>query len=165
MPYTDASLCAFLEQHAIAYQRFDHDAVYTCEQAESVVPASVTAVHTKNLFVRDKKGKRHWLVVTSCGKAVDLKALARIIGADNLSFASAERLQRNLGVTPGAVTILGLANDHAHAVELVVDVDVWNAPALRAHPVVNTATLVLSRGDIVRFCELTGHTPQQVRIP
>ncbi len=165
MPHSDDSLCAFLTRHGLAYRRFDHGPVNTCEEAEPVVPADVEAVHTKNLFVRDKKGKRHWLVVTDCTKTVDLKSLALLIGADNLSFASPDRLQRYLGVTPGAVTMLALINDEAHAVQLVVDAGVWSAPALRAHPLVNTATLVLSHAGIARFCELTGHEPRLIRIP
>jgi Ala-tRNA(Pro) deacylase len=163
--HTDATLCAFLDEHGIAFRRYDHEPVFTCEQAEPVVPADVGAVHTKNIFVRDKKGRRHWLVVTTCAKAVDLKALAGVLGADTLSFASPERLQRLLGVTPGAVTILGLVNDAAHEVELVVDEEVWSAESLRAHPLVNTATLVLSRTGAGRFCALTGHQARVVRVP
>lgn len=165
MPHTDDSLCAFLTQHGIPFRRFDHGPVNTCEEAEPVVPTDVDAVHTKNLFVRDKKGRRHWLVVTDCTKSVDLKALAPGIGADNLSFGSPDRLMRYLGITPGAVTILALINDEPHEVQLVVDADVWSAPAMRAHPLVNTATLVLTHDDVVRFCALTGHEARIVRMP
>lgn len=114
---------AFLSTHAIPYERYDHEAVFTCEQAEKAVPP-IAAAHTKNLFLRDKKGQRHWLLVTLCSKAVDLKQVAGEIGADKLSLGSPERLAKHLGVTPGAVTILALINDPDHAVELVVNDDV-----------------------------------------
>ena len=122
------------------------------------------AVRTKNLFLRDKRARRHVLLVTTCAKSVNLRAFADQIGADNLSFASAERLARYLGVTPGAVTVLGLSNDTARDVELYVDEEVWRAERLHAHPLVNTATLVLTHDGLARFLAHTGHTPAVVRI-
>jgi Ala-tRNA(Pro) deacylase len=147
---------ALLDEHHIAYERYDHAPVFTCDEAERAVPA-MTAAHTKNLFLRDKKGRRHWLLVTLCEKAVDLKQVAERIGADNLSLGSPDRLAKHLGVAPGAVTILALANDPAHAVELIVDQDVWGAGLIRAHPLVNTTTLVIAQADIRRFLAITEH--------
>jgi len=144
----------------IGYRRYDHEAVYTCEQAEQAVPDADPAVaHTKNLFLRDQKGRRHWLLVTSCAKAVDLKALAATIGSDKLGLASPERLARYLGVTPGSVTLFGLVNDLERAVALLVDREVWEAPAWRCHPLVNTATLVVPKAGIEAFLAATGHRP------
>jgi Ala-tRNA(Pro) deacylase len=162
---TDPELCALLDARGIPYRRFDHPAVYTCEEADRLVPKAADGVHTKNLFLRDKKGRRHWLLVTLCEKAVDLKALAPRVGADNLSLGSPERLARFLGVAPGAVTLFGLVNDPDHAVELIVDRDVWEAESLRSHPLVNTATLVLPRSAVEAFLGLTGHSPRLVEVP
>jgi Ala-tRNA(Pro) deacylase len=148
----------------IPYARHDHAPVFTCEEAAAAVPVEPGTSHTKNLFLRDKKGRRHWLLVTDCAKSVDLRQLAPTIGADHLSLGSAERLARYLGVTPGAVTILALINDRDHAVELVIDADVWAAARLRCHPLVNTSTLVITRGDVERFLTLTGHAPAIVRV-
>ncbi len=161
----DRTLCAWLDAEGIPYQRHDHAPVYTCEEVERAVPAAVPGVQTKNLFLRDGKGRRHWLLVTSCDRAVDLKALAPAIGGDRLSLGSPERLARHLGLTPGAVTVLGLVNDPDHAVELVVDRPVWEAPAWRCHPLVNTATLVLEQAEIRRFLERTGHRPRLIEVP
>jgi len=158
-----SDLFAFLTQHAIPYERYDHEPVFTCEQAERAVPP-IAAAHTKNLFLRDKKGQRHWLLVTLCSKAVDLKQVAEAIGADKLSLGSPERLARHLGVTPGAVTILALINDPGHAVELVVDHDVWQAPAIRAHPLVNSATLSIPQPDVRRFLTATGHEARVIQV-
>jgi Ala-tRNA(Pro) deacylase len=158
-----SDLFAFLSEHAIPFERYDHEPVFTCEQAERAVPA-IPAAHTKNLFLRDKKGQRHWLLVTLCSKSVDLKQVAEQIGADKLSLGSPERLAKHLGVTPGAVTILALINDPAHAVELVVDDDVWQAPSIRAHPLVNSATLAIPQPDVRRFIRATGHEAKVIRV-
>jgi Ala-tRNA(Pro) deacylase len=152
-----------LGDNGITYRRYDHDAVFTCEEADRAVPPT-GAAHTKNLFLRDKKGQRHFLLVTLCEKAVDLKRVADQIGADRLSFGSSERLAKHLGVTPGAVTILALINDPGHNVTLYVDDDVWNADAVQAHPLVNTATLVVSQPDLRRFLAATGHDPHVIHV-
>ena len=122
------------------------------------------AARTKNLFMRDRRGKRHLLLVTLCSKAVSIAAFAEISGADRLSFASPERLMNHLGVEPGSVTVLGLVNDARHAVELFIDADVWSAPSLHAHPLRNDATLVLSHDALVRFLAATGHQPRVVTV-
>ena len=153
-----------LDGLGVGYQRFDHPAVFTCEEAERAMPEETEAAHTKNLFLRDQKGRRHWLLVTSCAKQVDLRALAAAIGADKLGLASPERLARYLGLSPGSVTVFGLLNDRDHAVEVVVDRDVWAAATWRCHPLVNTATLVVSRAGIDAFLSATGHRPTVVTV-
>jgi Ala-tRNA(Pro) deacylase len=153
------ALEAQLERLGIPYGRFDHAPVFTCDQATAAIP-DASSVQTKNLFLRDKRGRRHLLLVTSCDKAIDIKTLATQAGADHLSFASPERLMKYLGVEPGSVTVLGLMHDERGAVELYVDADVWHAPLWRCHPLVNSATLVIARVDLERFFEHTGHVPR-----
>ena len=130
-PHPSASLLERLHALGIAYGRADHAPVFTCDEADRAVPAELGGVHTKNLFLRDRKGSHHWLLVTMCEKSVDLKTLSSRVGADGFSLASPERLLRHLGLTPGAVTVLGLVNDPGHAVELLVDRDVWDAASWR----------------------------------
>ena len=152
-----------LTELGISFERHDHAPVFTCEEAERAVP-DTGAVHTKNLFLRDKRGRRHVLLVTTCATVVNVRAFARQVAADNLSFASPERLLRYLGVTPGSVTVLGLVHDAERAVEVVVDDAVWRAPRLHAHPLVNSATLVLTHEGLERFLEHTGHSPRVVTL-
>ena len=149
----------------IEYVRHDHPPVHTCDEAVRALPDVGDAAHTKNLFLRDRKGRRHWLVVTLCGKAVDLRQLAPRLDADGLSFGSAERLAAHLGVTPGAVTALALIADSRHAVELVIDSDAWRHETLCCHPMRNTSTLLLSREALQRFFDFTGHVPRVVPVP
>ncbi len=155
---------AFLRDHGVEFQRVEHPAVFTCEEAEGLCPP-MPGAHTKNLFLRDRKGIRHFLVVVGYRTSVDLKGLKDLLGADKLSFASEERLRSHLCVTPGAATLLGLACDTAHAVELVVDRGVWEAEAVLCHPLVNTATLSISHAGLQHFLAATGHTARVIDVP
>jgi Ala-tRNA(Pro) deacylase len=156
-------LAAFLETHGIRFVRHDHPPVFTCEEELRHVPES-GAARTKNLFMRDRRGRRHLLLVTLCAKSVSIADFAEVAEADRLSFASPERLMKYLGVEPGSVTVLGLVNDEAHAVELYIDAGVWSAPSIHAHPLRNDATLVLLHDDVVRFLAATGHQPRIVTV-
>lgn len=156
-------LFATLAELQIPFERHDHAPVFTCEEAYAAMPGH-EAVQTKNLFMRDKRGRRHILLVTTCEKSVDVKAFAEQADADRLSFASPERMMKYLGVEPGSVTVLGLVNDVENGVELYIDRDVWDTPRWRCHPLVNTATLVLSREDLERFFAHTGHRPNVVSL-
>jgi len=155
---------SFLAENRIAFQRCDHPAVYTVEEAARLVPP-LPGAKTKNLFLRNKPGRRHYLVCVPAAKRVDIKGLCAGIGANGLSFGSADRLKRCLGVEPGAVTLLAIFNDPDGAVSLFVDEDLWRCDAFQFHPLVNTATLVISRPEVARFVELTGHALQVIRVP
>jgi Ala-tRNA(Pro) deacylase len=154
----------FLRAHEIPFERYDHEAVFTCEQADSL-PIPGASAKTKNLFLRDRKGRRHFLVTVDAEKSVDIKALEELLAAKGLSFASAERLGRFLGLTPGSVTLLGVINDARGDVEVVVDEDLWQCDFLQCHPLVNTSTLVMSMDGVRRFLALTGHEPRILCIP
>jgi Ala-tRNA(Pro) deacylase len=154
----------FLAQNDIEYERYDHPAVFTCEQADRLVPP-MSAAKTKNLFLRDRKGQRHFLVVVGYEKVVDLAALSSLLGVSKLSLASQERLRRYLGVDPGSVTILGVVNDLDNQVEVVMDEDLWGSSAFRCHPLVNTSTLAISKENLQRFLDTTGHSVRVVTVP
>ena len=149
---------AFLDAHRFVYKRIEHPAVFTCAEAEAHRPR-LPAISTKNLFLCDKKARRFFLVVTACEKTVKLDKLSTLMGVAYLRFASEENLMRLLGVTRGAVTMMGLANDTEHQVELWIDAEIWPGEYFLSHPLVNTATLVLSKPELERFFTLTGHAP------
>jgi Ala-tRNA(Pro) deacylase len=157
-------LDAFLREHHIAASRFDHAAVMTVEESERLVP-KLPGIKTKNLFLRDKKGARHFLVTVAHDRAVDLNALGAALAAGRLGFASPERLQKHLRITPGSVSLLALINDEAGAVEFVIDRALWDADAVQAHPLINTATMVLAHAELERFVAATGHMPQVIDVP
>ena len=153
---TEQEFLAFLDANGFVYRRIEHPAVFTCAEAELHRP-TLPAVSTKNLFLCDKKARRFFLVVTACEKTVKLDELSSQLGVAHLRFGSEENLMRMLGVTRGAVTMMGLANDTEHRVELWIDADIWRADYFLSHPLVNTATLVLAKPELERFFALTGH--------
>lgn len=156
---TETDLLDYLNTNGFVYRLLVHPAVFTCEEAEGH-HAGVDAVHTKNLFLCDKKARRFFLVVTACEKTVDLGELAGKFESSHLRFASEENLMRFLGVSRGSVTMMGLVNDTEHRVELWVDETIWAEEHFLSHPLVNTATLVLEKTGLLRFFELTGHAPK-----
>ena len=149
----------FMDANGFAYERLEHPAVFTCAEAD-LHHAGVEAVSTKNLFLCDKKARRFFLAVTACEKTVKLDELTSQLGVAHLRFGSEENLMRLLGVTRGSVTMMGLANDSEHAVELWIDEEIWRGEQFLCHPLVNTATLILSKPELQRFFALTGHTPK-----
>lgn len=154
----------WLSDHGIEYKRHEHPAVFTVADVKKLVP-DLPAAKTKNLFFRDAKGRRHFLVVVEGDKRVDLKRLPQILESSRVSFGSAKRLKRHLGVEPGSVSLLAVVNDRDHAVEIFIDRALWQADAFQFHPLVNTATLVIARDQIDRFLAATGHEAQIVDIP
>jgi Ala-tRNA(Pro) deacylase len=159
-----ADFYQFLADNHIEYERHDHPPVYTVADVERLVPP-LPAVKTKNLFLRNKKGQRHFLVAVPAQKRVNIKALGAVMGSGHLSFGSPERLKKYLGVDPGSVTVLATINDPEHAVELIFDEVLWQEEAFQFHPLVNTSTLVISRENLKRFFGLTGHEVKLIDVP
>ncbi len=146
----------FLGSLGIDYEKHDHPAVYTCEQADKYYSEDHGG-RSKNLFLRNKKGNAHYLVILESKKRLNLKTLAYILDEDKLSFASEERMMKHLKITPGAVSPFALINNENNEVEVIVDEDLLQHEKLHYHPNVNTATLVLSSGDFVKFLASTGN--------
>lgn len=145
-----------LDALGISYVRHEHPPVATVEEAERHW-AGLKGAHCKNLFLRNYKGNRHYLVIAPVTRGVDLKRLTAELGEDRLSFASAERLKKWLGVEPGSVSPFGLVNDEAREVRVVCDTALRSAAALGFHPNVNTATLEISLADFERFLAWRGN--------
>lgn len=155
----------FLQAHRITYQRFDHPPVFTVADVHRLTP-DLPGAGTKNLFFRDKKGARHFLVVVPDDKRVDLKRLPKILESGRVSFGSPDRLKENLGIEPGSVSLLAVFNDrNHHSVEVFIDASLWEADAFQFHPLVNTSTLVISKDSIRRFLSATGHSWTVVPVP
>ena len=122
-------------------------------------------IKTKNVFVRDAKGSRHFLVIVPHDRRIDLAELARTLPSTKLSMGSAERLQRHLGVTSGAVSMFSLINDRDKAVELIVDERIWAAEKVQGHPLRNTATVSITHASLATFLTQVGHAPRVIRVP
>jgi Ala-tRNA(Pro) deacylase len=155
---------AFLDEHQIDYQRVDHPPVYTVAEAQALVPP-MPGTNTKNLFVRNKAGTRHLLLIVGYAKQVDLQALAALLDEKRLGMASPQRLMKYLAVESGAVSLLAIVNDPESAVEVIMDAELWQADMLKCHPLVNTSTLAISRRDVARIFALTNHTVNVLDVP
>jgi Ala-tRNA(Pro) deacylase len=155
---TETTLLAFLASLDIAFDVVDHPPVFTVDEARTLRGA-IPGAHSKNLFVKDKKG-RLFLLVARESAVIDLKRVHEKIGAQGrLSFGSAERLENLFGVKPGAVTPFGAINDRCHAVTIVLEQELMAQERLNFHPLVNTRTIGLSRDGLLKFLAATGHQP------
>ncbi len=145
-----------LDAKGISYAVMEHEAVYTMEDMDRV---GITArgIVCKNLFLRDAKGREHYLVTVPEGKRVDLRALAEKIGSTKLSFASAERLEKYLGVTEGSVSPLGILNDESKSVIVVFDKELRGKSEVGIHPNDNTATVWLAFSDLLKLIDAHGN--------
>jgi len=159
----EAAVTARLAELGIPFARKTHPPVATVEAAVEHW-ADIDATHCKNLFLRNQKGTRHYLIVVEHSKKADLRKVADQIGDGKLSFGSPERLMNHLGLTPGSVSPFGLINDPGHSVRVVLDRDLKSAVRLSFHPNINTATLTIAAADFQRFHEACGHTVQYVGV-
>jgi Ala-tRNA(Pro) deacylase len=141
---------ARLAQLGIPFDRYEHPPIATGEEGLEHWEG-IDAVHCKNLFLRNQKGTRHYLVILAVTRRADLRLVAEQIGDGKLSFASPERLLKYLGVTPGSVSPFGLIHDTDHHVRVFLDRELKDAAKISFHPNINTRTVVLSFADFERY--------------
>jgi Ala-tRNA(Pro) deacylase len=139
-----------LDAMGIAYEKYQHPPVFTGEEAAQHW-GPIDATQVKNLFLRNKKGNRQYLVILEIGKQADLRELVKIIGDDRFSFGSPERLMDTLGVPPGSVSPFGLLHPGSKEVRVIVDQDLRSTDKLIFHPNLNTASVTISVADFERF--------------
>jgi Ala-tRNA(Pro) deacylase len=152
----EAAVFEHLRALGIPFERHTHPPIATAEEGDRYW-AGIEAAHCKNLFLRNQKGTRHYLVIIAHSKRADLRAVASQIGDGKLSFASPERLMTHLGVGPGSVSPFGLINDRPRHVRVFLDRDLKSASRISFHPNVNTATIVLANPDFQRFLAHCGN--------
>lgn len=185
----------FLEANGIEYELFTHPPLPTIEIALDYWK-NIKATHCKNLFFRNHKGNRHYLVSFECHKNLDIHSLEHLLGQGKLSFASPERMEHCLGLLPGSVSPFGLIHDmnlvpalgngetlsqnssdgmgnsadpkelfdNGHRVKFFFDEELLNAVKISFHPCDNTASVVISKNDFLRFLELWGGEYETLRI-
>ncbi len=153
-----------LDEMGVVYEMIEHEPAFTVEDMDRIGFEERITI-CKNLFVRDQKKKAtHWLVVVHKEKRADLDSLAEQLNTKHLSFASAERLKKHLGLSPGEVTPLGVINDVERKVIVVFDNDLVGREYLGVHPGDNSATLILSFEDILRFVKENGNPVRYVTV-
>ena len=152
-----------LDALGIPYDRYEHPPVFTGEEA-AIHWAAIRGTQVKNLFLRNKKGDRHYLAILEIHKQADLRRLVKIVGDDRFSFGSPERLLAQLGVTPGSVSPFGLINEESRRLMVLVDEDLRHAERLILHPNINTASVTISGADLERFLKWRGNPLKWVKL-
>ena len=159
MPATPDALFAYLDQLGIAHSTVDHPPLFTVEQSQAL-RGLIPGGHTKNLFLKDKKGAL-FLIVAAEDARIALGGLHRQLGASGrFSFGSPDLLREVLGVEPGSVTPFAAMNDTAGRVAVVLDAAMMRNATLNYHPLANTMTTSIARDDLLKFLRATGHEPR-----
>jgi Ala-tRNA(Pro) deacylase len=151
-----------LEELGIESRTTKHPPVFTVDEAKAL-RGELSGCHTKNLFLRNKNGVM-WLVVCPEDREVDLKDLGERLGAGRLSFGSADRLMKYLGVIPGAVTPFAIINDKGGHVSVVLDQRLRAVETLNFHPLDNAMTTNIGADDFVRFLRAGDHAPRFIEL-
>ena len=147
-----------LEKLGISTRTVEHEAVFTVAQSEQL-HRDLPGGHTKNLFLKDAKGKL-FLIVAKSHAVIDMKRFHKRIGSARLSFGKPELLEETLGVTPGSVTALSLINDKDGHINVILDESLMAFDTINCHPLTNTATTAIGRDDLIAFMRATGHEPK-----
>lgn len=157
MRHDRLSLLRLLESLGIDHHTVDHRPIFTVEEGRDL-KASIPGAHTKNLFLKDKKGAL-WLICAEADTRIDLNAAAKALGAGRFSFGSPELLAEVLGVTPGSVTLFAISNDPDHRVRLVIDAALARAERVNFHPLSNAATTGIDQAGLSAFLTAMGRRP------
>ena len=161
MTATRQDLLAYLDRIGVAHRTYDHPPVFTVAESGSI-KLDMPGGHTKNLFLKDKRGRLFLLGVLAETK-IDLTALARLLAAGRFSFGAPDLLLDALGVTPGSVTVFALMNDTLGRVTLLLDEALFAVDPVNFHPLANDATTAVSGADLLKFLVATGHRPLRIR--
>lgn len=146
----------FLEKQQIPYEITEHEPVYTMEDMERIGLDKMGTI-CKNLFIRDAKGKKHFLITADNDTQINLKELGAVLDAGKVSFASAERLEKYLGVTAGCVSPFGILNDVEHCVTVVFDKKLQGKARLGVHPNDHSATIWIAFDELCSVIKKQGN--------
>ncbi|NVO21012.1 MAG: prolyl-tRNA synthetase associated domain-containing protein [Bacteroidetes bacterium] len=153
----DPKLYSILQHQGIAFEYHEHPPAPTIEEAMKYWK-DIEATHCKNIFFRNHKGNRHYLVILEHRQALDIHELEKRLKQGKLSFASDERMFRYLKLTPGSVTPFGLMNDEENHVHLFLDANLQDSKTISFHPCINTASIIIKWEDFIRFLDWSGNS-------
>lgn len=152
----DPRLYEILKQLDIEFDYYEHPPAPTIEEAK-VYWKDVEATHCKNLFFRNHKGDKHYLVILNHTQQLGIHDLEKCLKQGKISFASEKRMEKYLGLTPGSVSPFGLLYDTDKHVHVFLDVNLQQSSKISFHPNINTASLVISFTDFMKFMQWTGN--------
>ena len=160
----DPRVYEVLNQLKINFEYFEHPEAPTIEIAMQYWKDIKETTHCKNLFFRNHKGNKHFLVILDHLQALDIHELEKRLKQGKLSFASEQRMEKYLGLKPGSVSPFGLVNDAQHHVHLFLDENIKHLPNISFHPNLNTASLVIPFKDFERYLDWTGNTFEYIQL-
>jgi Ala-tRNA(Pro) deacylase len=158
-----AELYKLLEKLEIQFEYHEHPPIATIEDAK-IHWENYNSGRCKNIFFRNHKGNRHYLVILEHLRQLNIRDLEKRVKQGKLTFASDQRLKKYLGVQPGSVSPFGLINDSEKHVHLFIDEKLNEFDRLTFHPNINTASLVISKNDFLKFLKYTGNTYEFIRL-
>ena len=153
----------FLDERGFVYDWYEHPEAPTIAIAKAHWRQDGSK-HCKNLFFRNHKGNRHYLVVLDCEQDLDIHDLEQRLHQGKLSFASPPRMDKYLGITPGSVSPFGLINDTENHVHLFIDANLQKYDLLSFHPNDNRATVVISKEEFSRYLQEVGNTFEYIEM-
>jgi Ala-tRNA(Pro) deacylase len=156
-------LYKILEELGVNYKYHEHPPIPTIEEAK-IHWEDLDATHCKNIFFRDHKGKKHYLVILEHTQKLAIRDLEQRLKRGKLTFASEKRLEKYLKLTPGSVSPFGLINDKENHVHLFIDENLKQAKTISFHPNINTASLVVDFNDFKRYLDYTGNTYEFIKL-
>ncbi len=159
----DPKVYETLKKLNIAFEYVEHPPVPTIEAARPYWEGH-DAQHCKNLFFRNHKGNRHYLVIFDCNQSLAIHDIEKMLKQGKLSFASEQRMQRYLGLKPGSVSIFGLIHDTTNHVHVFIDKNIQKAARISFHPNDNTASLIIGYDDFLRFLEYSGNSYEFIEL-
>ena len=157
------NVLAFLDSHGLEYTWYTHPEAPTIEIARLHWQKDGSK-HCKNLFFRNHKGNRHYLVVLDCERDLDIHDLEKRLKQGKLSFASPQRMIKYLDLQPGSVSPFGLINDTENHVHLFLDENLKNENSLSFHPNDNHATVVMTQKEFSRYLSIVGNTYEYIQM-
>ena len=141
-----------LEKLNIAFEYIEHPPAPTIEIAKQYWHGH-DAQHCKNLFFRNHKGNRHYLVILDCEQNLAIHDIEKRLKQGKLTFASEQRMQKYLGLMPGSVSPFGLIYDTTKNVHVFLDINLKKSKRISFHPNLNTASLIISLEDFLRYLD------------
>ncbi|MGI9351429.1 MAG: prolyl-tRNA synthetase associated domain-containing protein [Rhizobiaceae bacterium] len=163
MAATPQELLNLLDELGIETKTYEHEAVFTVEESAKI-KQDIPGGHTKNLFLKDKKGN-FFLIVAEGTAQIKLNSIHGLIGArGRVSFGNAEALMDMLGVKPGSVTAFAPVNDHDNRVKVIIDASLLRYDLINCHPLTNEMTTTISKPDLLKFLEHVNHAPEIIAL-
>lgn len=161
--YDKEKIIDYLKKYNIKYKLIEHEAVYTMEDVDKLNIKN-KGTEVKNLFLRDEKGKNHFLIMAREDTKINMKELKDLIGSSKLSFASEERLEKYLHLKRGCVSPFGILNNETKDVKVFIDERLKNELSIGVHPNENTSTIFIATSDIENIIKRHGNFAKYISI-